>query len=82
LAGQQIDVVLVDPKRRDGRGLELIQRIAELGKGALLVVLTSYATGLERWTSQKAGASQYLLKDINTEALVDRIRVELSKQPA
>ena len=68
------DVILVETKRTDGRGLELISWLAESGLGSVVVVLTSYPSEWERWAAHRAGAVNYLLKEIDSPLLFDRIR--------
>lgn len=68
------DVVLVETKRGDGRGLELVHWIAQSAPGARVIVLTSYPSEWERWAAYRAGATGYFLKDINSSQLVEQIR--------
>lgn len=68
------DVVLMESKRSDGRGLELIHWIAQNYPASLIIVLTSYPTEWECWAARRAGARQYLLKDIGSAELVEHIR--------
>lgn len=70
----QPDVVLMESKRSDGRGLELIHWIAQNHPASLIIVLTSYPTEWECWAARRAGAMQYLLKDIGSTELVEHIR--------
>ena len=67
------DVVLVETKRADGRGLEIVRRIATSDLGAQVIVLTSYHSEWERLTAFCAGAARYLLKDIGSPQLIDEI---------
>lgn len=67
------DVVLVEVKRSDGMGLEIVRQIASLPKSPQLVVLTSYSTEWEEAAAHRAGATSYLLKDIDSEDLIRRI---------
>lgn len=76
------DVVLIESKRADGRGLELISWVAESGLGSLVVVLTSYPSEWERWSAHRAGAVNYLLKEIDSSLLIDRIRHAAALYPA
>jgi hypothetical protein len=48
-------VVLVDPKRSDGRGLELINRIARNWLGVRVLAYTSF-TNEWKWVVRRAGA--------------------------
>lgn len=76
------DVVLIESKRADGRGLELINWIAESGLGSVVVVLTSYPSEWERWAAHRAGAVNYLLKEIDSSLLIERIRHAAALYPA
>jgi two-component system NarL family response regulator len=72
-AAQQPAVVLVETKRGDGRGLELVSEIARTQPQACVIVLTSYPSEWEAWAMRRAGAADYLLKEIGTGALVERV---------
>lgn len=67
------DVVLMETKRADGRGLELISRLTHF-PGVKVIVLTSYLSEWEQWAAFRAGALRYLLKDIDTGQLLEQIR--------
>jgi DNA-binding NarL/FixJ family response regulator len=60
------DMVLFEVKRSDGLGLELLRQLAALPSAPKLVVLTSYP-------ATRAGATSYLLKDIESEELIESI---------
>jgi DNA-binding NarL/FixJ family response regulator len=68
------DVLLVETKRTDGRGLELVSRLAHSEAGTKIIVLTSYLSEWEQWAAFRAGALRYLLKDIDTAQLLEQIR--------
>lgn len=68
------DVVVVETKRADGRGLELVSRLTHSLVGLKIVVLTSYLSEWEQWAAFRAGALRYLLKDIDTAQLLEQIR--------
>jgi len=74
VAALQPEVVLVETKRSDGRGLELVSEIARTQPGTCVIVLTSYASEWEAWAMRQAGAADYVLKDIGTGTLVERIK--------
>lgn len=76
---KRADIVLLDPKRADSRGLELLSRLAQVGAGARLVVLTSYTSNWDRWTTHRTGAEYYLLKNIDTAGLIERLRALLAE---
>lgn len=67
-------VVLVETKRADGRGLELVSELARAQPAACVIVLTSYASEWEAWAMRQAGAADYVLKEIGTDVLVERIK--------
>lgn len=67
------DVVLVEVKRSDGMGLEIIRQVASLENAPRALVLTSYASEWEHEAARRAGASGYLLKDIDSEELIRQI---------
>ncbi len=67
------DVVLVDPKRSDGRGLEVVHRLLRSGLRVQVIILTSYLASWEAWAAHGDGAARYLLKDIDTTQLVRHI---------
>jgi len=70
-----VDVVLVEIKRGDGLGLELVRQFSASSRALRVIVLTSYPTDWEEAAAKRAGASAYLLKDINTEELLRHILV-------
>lgn len=73
LGERRPDVVLLDVKRDDGGGLDLCRRLSGNGHGCVVLVLTSYLTGDDWREVREAGAADYLLKQIDSKALVDKI---------
>lgn len=69
----QPDVILVETKRADGRGLELVEKIRHSGVKSKIVVLTSYFNEWERVMLAGAGVKDYLLKDIGSPHLIEQI---------
>jgi DNA-binding NarL/FixJ family response regulator len=67
------DVVLLEIKMADGTGLDACRRITEAVPSANVIVLTSYMDDAERQAAFQAGASSYLLKDIDSERLIRAI---------
>jgi DNA-binding NarL/FixJ family response regulator len=67
------DVVLTDPKRSDGRGLELINWIIQHCPAVRVIVLTSYPNDWEEWATRRAGAAGYVLKDIGCGRLLQSL---------
>ena len=70
----QIDVVLMDIGLPDMSGIELTKKILEYNNKVKVVVLTSHLSEKEIFNSLSAGASAYVLKDINTDVLMMIIR--------
>jgi len=71
-----VDVVLVEIKRSDGMGLELVREISSTRNGPKVIVLTSYPTDWEEEAARRAGAAAYLLKDLEPEELLKHILAE------
>lgn len=67
---QHPDVVIIDSKRRDGKGLAFCQTILESSPAPKIAILTSFASEDERLSLLHLGIDQYLLKDIDTEELI------------
>lgn len=67
------DVVLLEIKMADGMGLDTLQRVLQVAPTAHVIVLTSYMDEAERLACFQAGASSYVLKDINSQRLIRAI---------
>lgn len=67
------DLVLLEVKRRDGMGLELLRQLSRLTNAPRLAVLTSYPSKWEEEAALRAGAERYLLKNIDSEDLIATI---------
>jgi len=67
------DIVLLEVKRSDGLGLELLRQLSTFAIPPKILVLTSYPSFWERQAASRAGATSYLLKDIETEDLIQQI---------
>ncbi|HLF26162.1 MAG TPA: response regulator transcription factor [Anaerolineae bacterium] len=63
------DVVLLELKLHDGRGLDVLRAIRAENPAIRVIILTSYLDDFERQVALKAGAEQYLLKDIDSKRL-------------
>ena len=64
------DVVLMDIGLPDMNGIETTKKILEQFEGVRVIMLTSHISEQEVLDSLAAGASAYVLKDINTETLM------------
>lgn len=67
------DVILLEVKREDGAGLELCRQLSRNGQQHSVVVLTSYLSPEDWSRARDAGAADYLLKQIDSRALVAKI---------
>lgn len=72
------NIVLLETKRSDGTGLETCRRITRSHPKTMVIVLTSYDDEDERQAAYMAGATRYILKDIDSAQLVREI---LSSKP-
>lgn len=70
----QPDVVLLDLHMRGTSGLEAVRLIVEEVPGTQVLMLTVSEDAEDLLEALRGGASGYLLKNIETEALVDAIR--------
>ena len=70
IQAEEPDVVLVEVKRSDGMGLEIVRQISGLSDPPCLIVLTSYPSAWEEEAANRAGATSYMLKDLDTEELI------------
>ena len=67
------DVILLDAKTA-GRPRYVAEVVSEMARqGSSIIVLTSYAFEAEREAAMDSGAAQYLLKDIDSAALIREI---------
>lgn len=72
-------VVLLETKRPDGRGLALCKEILARAPRVRLLVVTSYLDPWEQLETLLAGAAGYILKEVDAEALAETlIRVATS----
>ncbi|MBN1120083.1 MAG: response regulator transcription factor [Anaerolineae bacterium] len=73
LARVRPDVVLIEPKKLDGEGIALIQALTSRPQPPLVIVLTSYHDEDEEFAVSEMGIDCYLLKEIDSQALIDAI---------
>ncbi len=71
LAGKLLpDIVLMDIRLPGASGIEACEQITQLYPDVRVVMLTSYAEDEMLFSAIRAGASGYLLKQINSEDLI------------
>ncbi len=68
------DIVLLDTKMKRADGLEVCRQACSINGKAKVVVLTSYDEPQERRMAYESGASDYLLKEVDTPKLVQQVR--------
>ncbi|WP_280155873.1 response regulator transcription factor [Piscinibacter sp. XHJ-5] len=61
------DVLLLDLRMPGLDGLEVVRRVVEADRGALILIVTTYATDEDIRHALRAGARGYLLKDAGPE---------------
>jgi DNA-binding NarL/FixJ family response regulator len=69
------DVILMDVRMPKLDGVEATRRLVEAGTRARILVLTTFDLDEYVFAAVRAGASGFLLKDVEPEELVDAIRV-------
>jgi two-component system, NarL family, response regulator DevR len=67
------DVILLDIRLRDGSGFEVCRRLQDLNVESRVLYLTSFADDEILFEAIASGADGYLLKEINSRALVNAI---------
>jgi DNA-binding NarL/FixJ family response regulator len=76
LAGRcRPDVILMDVRMPVMDGVEATRRLARTGTRARIVILTTFDSDEYVYEALRAGASGFLLKDVQPGQLVDAIRV-------
>lgn len=74
VAKERPDVILMDVRLPDGSGIDACRQIVENYPDVRVLILTSYADDDAVLTSIQAGASGYVLKQIDRQSLRDAIR--------
>ena len=81
-ASLQPDVVLLDLVMPDGDGLSALRAIRERAPESRVLVLTSYADDAQLFAAMEGGATGYMLKDVEPDALAAAIRDVAAGRPA
>jgi DNA-binding NarL/FixJ family response regulator len=69
------DVILMDVRMPVMDGVEATRRLARTGTSARIVILTTFDSDEYVYEALRAGASGFLLKDVQPAQLVDAVRV-------
>lgn len=77
-ASLEPDVVLMDVRMPNLNGVEATRRIVAGGGRARIIILTTYDLDEYVYDAIRAGASGFLLKDVQPDQLVDAVRVVAS----
>lgn len=70
-----VDVALCDIHMPDGNGLDLVRSMRESGVETQFIMVTAFASVETAVQALKAGASDYVIKPVNTEELLHRLSV-------
>ena len=68
------DVAIVDLRMTPMDGVTLTQALRDVNPNARVILVTTYDTDEEIFRGLRAGASSYLLKDVDSSRLADTIR--------
>jgi DNA-binding NarL/FixJ family response regulator len=69
------DVILMDVRMPNVDGVEATRRLAAIGSHARVLILTTFDLDEYVYEALRAGASGFLLKDVQPAQLVDAVRV-------
>jgi DNA-binding NarL/FixJ family response regulator len=69
------DVILMDVRMPNVDGVEATRRLVEAGSSARILILTTFDLDEYVYEALRAGASGFLLKDVQPAQLVDAVRV-------
>ena len=74
LAGNDVDIVLLDVRLPDGNGLDLVREIKAREPGLSVVVMSASVLPNERERATRAGCDAFISKPYSTRDLLDTIR--------
>jgi DNA-binding response OmpR family regulator len=68
------DVLVLDVKMPGMSGLETMNEILKIKPGSKIIFLTGHGSAFDQLACKEAGAFAYLMKPINIEILVEKIK--------
>jgi DNA-binding response OmpR family regulator len=68
------DVLVLDVKMPGMSGLETMKEILKIKPGSKIIFLTGHGSALDQFACKEAGAFSYLMKPINIETLVEKMK--------
>jgi DNA-binding response OmpR family regulator len=68
------DVFVLDVKMPGMSGLEIMEKIQEIKPDAKIIFLTGHGSVEDHEAGKRAGASFYLMKPLDIQVLIDRMR--------
>lgn len=79
LAAQDYDLAVIDMKMAGMSGLETMKRLRERKPDIRCILLTGHGDEEDYYKGQEAGCSFYLMKPLDIEVLMEKIREAMKK---
>ncbi|MFG0320631.1 MAG: sigma-54-dependent transcriptional regulator, partial [Planctomycetota bacterium JB042] len=70
LAKQDFDLIVLDHRLPDGTGLALLEKMAQDGLPAEIIMMTAYSSTEDAIRAMKAGAADYVMKPFDLDEMV------------
>jgi two-component system response regulator HydG len=81
LARGGIDALITDLAMPGMDGIELVKRVRETDRGLPIIIITAYATVERAVDGIRAGATDFLQKPVNIDALLTLLRRAIAERP-
>lgn len=82
LAGDRVDLLILDVNLPDGSGLDLLRQVRSEGDATPVILLTANDLELDEVTGLEAGADDYITKPFSLSVLRARVAVQLRRGKA
>ncbi|MFW5908458.1 MAG: response regulator [Desulfosalsimonas sp.] len=79
---QSFDVAVLDVKMPGMDGLQLMEKIKDRHPGLPVLLLTGYGAASEGENGMSKGAYDYLMKPVDIEELISKVREALTNKPS